>query len=48
MSFLEVQHLLAKECRRQLLQALNPQDNNFRFQFWVDFQQRLEQDVYAE
>jgi hypothetical protein len=30
------------------LQALNPQDQNLRFQFCVDFQQRLEEDEFAE
>jgi len=32
----------------QLLQVLNPQDHNFRFHFCVDFQQRLEEDGFAE
>jgi hypothetical protein len=30
------------------LQALNPQDQNLRFQFCVDFQERLEEDGFAE
>jgi hypothetical protein len=33
-----------KGYRLQMLQALNPQDHNFRFQFCVDFQQRLVED----
>jgi hypothetical protein len=32
----------------QLLQALNPQHQNLHFQFCVDFQQRLEEDGFAE
>jgi hypothetical protein len=32
----------------QLLQVLNPQDHNLCFQFCVDFQQRLEEDGFAE
>jgi len=31
-----------------LLQALNPQDHNARFHFCVDFEQRLEEDGFAE
>jgi hypothetical protein len=34
--------------RLQLLQLLNPQYQNLRFQFCVDFQQRLEEDSLAE
>jgi hypothetical protein len=30
------------------LQALNPQDQNLRLQFCVDFRQRLEEDGFAE
>jgi hypothetical protein len=40
--------LRAKGCRLQLLQALNPKDHNLRFQFCVDFQQRIEEDWFAE
>jgi hypothetical protein len=48
-----VWHILRKRLRLklyrlQLLQALNPQDHNLRFQFCVDFQQRLEEDGFAE
>jgi hypothetical protein len=32
----------------QLLKALNPQDCNLCFQLCVDFQQRLEEDGFAE
>jgi len=32
----------------QLLQVLNPQDHNLHFHFCVDFQQRLEEDRFAE
>ena len=32
----------------QLLQALNPQDRNLRLHFCMDFQQRLEEDRFAE
>jgi hypothetical protein len=28
--------------------ALNPQDHNLHFLFWMDFQQRLEEDAFAE
>jgi hypothetical protein len=41
-------HLRAKGYRIQVLQALNPQDQNLRFQFCVDFEQRLEEDGFAE
>ncbi|GFG35807.1 hypothetical protein Cfor_03971 [Coptotermes formosanus] len=37
-----------KGYRLQLLQALNPQDHNLPFHFCVDFQQRLEEDGFAE
>jgi hypothetical protein len=37
-----------KAYRLQLLQALNPQDHNLRFQFCVGFQQRLEENGFAE
>jgi hypothetical protein len=37
-----------KGYRLQMLQALNPQDHNLRFQFCVDFQQQLEEDGFAE
>jgi hypothetical protein len=40
--------LCVKGYRLQLLQALNPQDHNRRLHFWVDFQQRLEEDGFAE
>jgi hypothetical protein len=38
----------AKEYWLQLLQALNPQDLNLRFQFCVDLQQWLEEEGFAE
>jgi hypothetical protein len=38
----------AKGYQLQLLQALNPQDRNVHFQFYADFQQRLEEDGFAE
>jgi len=41
-------HLRVREYRLQLLQALNPQDQNLRFHFCVDFQQRLKEDGFAE
>jgi hypothetical protein len=41
-------HLRTKGCWLQLLQALNPQVHNLRFHFSVDFQQRLEDDGFAE
>jgi hypothetical protein len=31
-----------------MLQALNPQDRNLRFQFCVEFKQRLEEDRFAD
>jgi len=34
--------------RLQLLQVLNPQDHNLRFHFFVDFQQWLKEDGFAE
>jgi len=34
--------------RLQLLQVLNPQDHNLCFHLCVDFQQRLEEDGFAE
>jgi hypothetical protein len=34
--------------RLQLLQALNLQDHNLRLHFCVDFQQRLEEQGFAE
>jgi hypothetical protein len=37
-----------KGYRLRLLQALNPQDHNLRLHFRVDFQQRLEEDRFAE
>jgi hypothetical protein len=41
-------HLHVKGYWLQLLQALNPQDHKLRFQFSMDFQQRLEEDGFAE
>jgi hypothetical protein len=48
-----VWHILHKRLcvrgyRLQLLQMLNPQDHNLHFLFCVDFQQRLEEDEFAE
>jgi hypothetical protein len=40
--------LRAKGYWLQLLQALNPQVQNLRFQFCMDFQQWLEEDGFAE
>ena len=40
--------LHVKGYRMQLLQALNPQDHNLHLHFCVDFQQRLEEDRFAE
>jgi len=40
--------LRVKGYRLQLLQALNPQDHNICLYFCVDFQQRLEEDGFAE
>ena len=40
--------LRVKGYRLQLLQALNPQDHNFRLHFCVNFQQRLEERGFAE
>ena len=40
--------LRVKGFRLQLLQVLNPQDHNLRLHFCVDFQQRLEEDGFAE
>jgi len=40
--------LRMKGYRLQLLQALNPQDHNPRLHFCVDFQQRLEENGFAE
>jgi hypothetical protein len=37
-----------KPYRLHLLQALTPQDHNRRLQFCTDFQQRLEEDGFAE
>jgi len=34
--------------RLQLLQALNPQDHNLHFHFFMDFKQQLEEDGFAE
>ena len=41
-------YLHVRGYRLQLLQALNPQDYNLRFHFRMDFQQRLEEDGFAE
>jgi hypothetical protein len=40
--------LHVKGYRLQLLQALNPQDHKLRSHFCVDFQQRLEEDGFAD
>jgi len=40
--------LRVKGYRLQLLQTLTPQDHNLRLHFCVDFQQRLEEDGFAE
>jgi hypothetical protein len=42
------EHLREKGYRLQLLQALNAQDHNLRFQFCVCLQQPLEEDGFAE
>jgi hypothetical protein len=41
-------HLRAKGYRLQVLQVLNPQDQNLRLQFRVDSIHRLEEDGFAE
>ena len=40
--------LHVKGYRLQLLQALNPQDHSLHLHFCVDYQQRLEEDGFAE
>jgi hypothetical protein len=40
--------LRVKGYRLQLFYALNPQDHNLPLHFCVDFQQRLEEDGFAE